>query len=99
VRLHSRYAPSHVGNVTNHDDKKQTNVSAMSHRNVCHPDAPVEHRAEDFCCHDETIRVRLDLDVAGQKPDVKLFTEVPELLVTNRLDRRRVDRLGLVQLG
>lgn len=47
---------------------------------------------EDFCGHDETRRLRTELDVTCQQPNIpKGVLKVSELLIGQGLDRGRVD--------
>src|SRR5207245_8939954 len=55
--------------------------------------APVERVAENLGGHDENAGVRVDLDVAGEDPDrvrAERTGEIGELLIRERLERRRV---------
>eukprot|EP00968_Pinguiococcus_pyrenoidosus_P024580 scaffold4850_cov213-Pinguiococcus_pyrenoidosus.AAC.14 len=53
--------------------------------------AAIEHASQDLRGHDEALRIRVDADIACHEPDVlELRLHVPELLVAQRLDRRRV---------
>lgn len=50
----------------------------------------VKHASEDFCGHDQTVCLWIDLNVSGQDPDrarTEGLLEVPEFLVGERLDR------------
>lgn len=61
--------------------------------------ALVEHAAQDLRGHDEAIRLRVDLDVAGEDADrsgSKGRLEVAVFLVGQRLDRRSIDGPGSV---
>ena len=65
--------------------------------------APVEHVAEDLRRHDEDAAVGVDLHVAGEDADgvgAERAGEVAELLVGERLERRRVgDALAGLERG
>lgn len=55
----------------------------------------VEHRSQNLGRHDQAARFGVDLNVSGQDSDLfrfKRLLEISELLVRQRLDRRRVDR-------
>ncbi len=59
--------------------------------------AGVEHVAQDLGGHDDDGRLAIDGVVAGEEPDVAravAIDEVGELLVGQRLDRRRVEALA-----
>jgi len=49
----------------------------------------VKHTPENLGCHDQTVCLRVDLDVSGENPNrsrTKGLLEVPEFLVRERLD-------------
>ena len=49
----------------------------------------VKHTSENLCGHNQTIRLRVDLDIPGQDPDgvrTEGLLEVPEFLVGKSLD-------------
>lgn len=48
--------------------------------------AAIEHRAQDFRCHDQAAGAAVDCHVARHEADVfELFTELPELLIAEGL--------------
>jgi hypothetical protein len=57
--------------------------------------ALVEHAAQDLRSHNQAVRLRVDLHVAGEdtyRRSREGLLEVPKLLVGQRLDGRSIDR-------
>ena len=49
--------------------------------------SPVEHTSQNLGGHNQTARLGVDLNIAGQNADlVKFLSEISELLVTESLD-------------
>ncbi len=54
--------------------------------------SPIQHGAQNLCCHHEAAGRGVDCDIAGHKTDVREdFPEVSKLLVGQRFERRGVD--------
>ncbi len=56
--------------------------------------ALVQHAAKDFCRHHETIRLRVNLHIAGENTNGgrrERLLEITELLVRESFNRRRVN--------